>query len=509
MAFVAKKITKSLFSKNVVIISLCITYFVVRIFKITQLPIFNDEAIYLNWGYKSLHSPNSLFYSLFDAKQPLLVWIFGISELFISEPLMSGRLISVAAGFLTLLGIYFLGKEFFNKKIALVAVVFYIITPLFVFFDRQALMESAIAAIYVWSCYAFVKLGEKQLLKWSFVLGIVVGVGFLIKSNSLIFIITAVILSVLRLFSTKNGKNRIVKNVVYAFFVAILINVIVFTQQAFWQTLQTNNRYSLTITEFLSFPFSHWLKNSKNLLEIGFWHITPIVFIVALLTSFFILKKESGQKKMIVYWFFVNILLLIVVSRTLSARYVISFFPIIPLFFSYGIFLLWKKQKILSCLVIILGGNIAVGFTHLLLFFPLSYFSTLNRFTIFSQKNEYVTDWPAGFGINETVVMLKKISQNKKIYVGVRPDSGNPEDAIFAYFNTSRYVKPTYVSAQLIKPWIKDNCVQTNREFYFVSRDNQLAGLESMIEKKIGKIYKPEGKSFIALYKLKTKCKIK
>src|ERR1035437_2049252 len=92
--------------KNKYLTLLIIFYFVFRLINLTKLPIFNDEAIYLDWGWRETHRDGFLYYSLYDAKQPFLMWIFGIAESIISDPLFAGRLVSVVSGFLTLIGIY-------------------------------------------------------------------------------------------------------------------------------------------------------------------------------------------------------------------------------------------------------------------------------------------------------------------------------------------------------------------------------------------------------------------
>jgi len=58
-------------------------YFLLRLPKLTLIPIFNDEAIYLDWGWREIHGGASLFYSLYDGKQPLLMWVFGIVKEFL------------------------------------------------------------------------------------------------------------------------------------------------------------------------------------------------------------------------------------------------------------------------------------------------------------------------------------------------------------------------------------------------------------------------------------------
>lgn len=92
--------------KKYSLITLGVLYFLARLINLVKLPIFNDEAIYLNWGWKSLHGAG-LFHSLYDGRLPFLIWVFGILESLIESSLFLGRFISVIAGFLILLGIYF------------------------------------------------------------------------------------------------------------------------------------------------------------------------------------------------------------------------------------------------------------------------------------------------------------------------------------------------------------------------------------------------------------------
>jgi uncharacterized membrane protein len=111
------------------------------------------------------------------------MWLFGIFEGFFKDPLFAGRLISVLAGFFSILGLYNLGKEVFNKKIAYIAPLLYIVIPIFSFFDRQASMESAEAATSVWITYLFIKLLKTHSVKIAIALGIIIGIGFFIKST--------------------------------------------------------------------------------------------------------------------------------------------------------------------------------------------------------------------------------------------------------------------------------------------------------------------------------------
>ena len=100
----------------IVLIVLTLIYFVSRFYSILSLPIFTDEAIYIRWAQIAKQDANWRFISLTDGKQPMLIWLMMIALRFVQDPLLAGRVVSVGAGFLTLIGMYFLGKEIFRSN---------------------------------------------------------------------------------------------------------------------------------------------------------------------------------------------------------------------------------------------------------------------------------------------------------------------------------------------------------------------------------------------------------
>src|SRR5258708_29118355 len=116
------------------------------------------------------------------------MWFFGMFESALPDPLFSGRLVSVIAGSITFVGIYVIGKRFFTSTTAYLASALYIVIPLFSFYDRQALMESAVAAVGVWSVYYSLLMFLSLERKYAIILGSIFGIGFFIKSSTLLFV---------------------------------------------------------------------------------------------------------------------------------------------------------------------------------------------------------------------------------------------------------------------------------------------------------------------------------
>jgi len=483
---------------------LAIFYFLARLINLTKLPIFNDEAIYLDWGWRATNLPGQLFVSLYDAKQPLLVWIFGLFENILKNPLFAGRLVSIMTGFLTLLGIYFLAKSVFDKKVAFLAGIFYIAIPIFSFFDRQALMESSLVAVNVWSFYLFSKLKKTEKYLYAFLLGVLLGLGFFIKTTGLFFILSTFILNGIWFAKARSEKGKeILKRLVLVFYTVQFVLLPLYLQKVFWLTVHTNDRYALSIYEIIDLPLGHWLENLKQTAGIIFWYFTPGVSLLAILGLLLAFRKKG---KDLIFWFFIQLFLFLITVRHSSPRYVVPFLPSFTILAAFSVSRLWRFKK--PAAATLLGASLA--FTSLLTYFqivvPLDYFNILANLSPYSQKKAYVTGWPSGYGVPEVWGFLEKKGKEKPILVGVRLDFGNPENAIFTYFHKKNQVNVVYFDGRLMPDILeKNDCLVSETPFYFVSRDNQLSNLNKFLKEE-QKFYKPEKKSFIGIYSLKDQC---
>src|SRR5579862_5257530 len=167
-------------------VGLIILYAFTRLYHLAAfLPIFTDEAIYLHWSQVALTDANWRFISLTDGKQPMYVWIALVFLKFIHDPLYAGRLVSVFAGFFSMIGIFFLGRELFkNTKIGLLASLLYVLYPFALLYDKLAMYDSLVAMFMIWIFYFTVLLARNVRLDLGMILGILIGFGMLTKSDA-------------------------------------------------------------------------------------------------------------------------------------------------------------------------------------------------------------------------------------------------------------------------------------------------------------------------------------
>ena len=88
---------------------LLLFYFVLTLFKLTALPVFADESIYIRWTQLIIDDwQQYLFYPMNDGKTPLQMWLMIPFQFIFNNPLFAGRFLSVltgAASIFTLAGI--------------------------------------------------------------------------------------------------------------------------------------------------------------------------------------------------------------------------------------------------------------------------------------------------------------------------------------------------------------------------------------------------------------------
>lgn len=491
--------------KHKLMIGLILFYFIFRLINLTKLPIFNDEAIYLDWGWREIHRPGFLYYSLYDAKQPFLMWIFGISESIFTDPLFAGRLVSVIAGFLTLVGIYKLSKEFFSVKVGLIAIFLYSIIPLFSFYDRQALMESLIATIGIWGCYFLLKSLLKPSSKiFPILLGITLGIGFFTKSTALLFLISGLIVATIYIIITKKFSllNMLVVTIA-AFLVTILFLLI---NPEFWSTLPTNSRYVLTLNEILAFPFKIWINSLVGNLQISLVFITPLILITSLIGTIYVFIKKQTNQIIFISFFMVAVLGATILVKIPSDRYLVSFLPFIVIPAAYVLIIFFNKQKVLGGLFILLTILIPFGLTSLQILNPTLYLIKTIPYSP-SVNATYLQGITSGFGINEAVNYFETAANGKPIIVGVAENTGNPESALITYFNKSPNIQVVYFAPELF-PIKLDNyvCLSFDQPLYFAARDEQTSSLGKFLTK-VKTIRSPYGKNTIGIYKLKQNCR--
>ena len=129
-------------------------YLITRITHLTVLPVFNDEAVYLHWAKLIEEDSGNLWISIeADSKKPLLIWLLVLGFKLFHDPLWAGRMVSVAAGMGSLVGIYLVGCRYHSRRVGQLGALLFVFSPYHLFFDRMVYEAALINCFFIWGLW--------------------------------------------------------------------------------------------------------------------------------------------------------------------------------------------------------------------------------------------------------------------------------------------------------------------------------------------------------------------
>lgn len=389
-------------------------YVVSRLTNLTKLPIFTDEAIYIRWSQIGSRDSSWRFISLVDGKQPLFTWIMMVYLKVIKiDPLAVGRLVSVSAGFVSLVGIWFLTKELFRKNsIAFIAAFLYIVSPFTLMYDRLALYESLVSAFTIWNLYLAIVFVKRPRLDIAMIMGLTLGAGMLNKSSGFLSLYLLPFTLLLFDWKGKDVKKRFLQWMMFAGCAAILSQIYysILRLSPLFSMIETKNAvFVYPLKEWIQHPFRFVLGNLNGLLDWTMNYLTIPIFISAALSAL-VFFKNFRQKALLVVWWIAPLLGLALFGKTLYPRYVL--FMSMPLLVLSAVSIDWVigkyGKKVLG--IVILGVLLfqSVVMSYLIVTNPVDAPLPL------SERLQILDDWPAGGGIPEVNRFFgEKIKQGK------------------------------------------------------------------------------------------------
>jgi 4-amino-4-deoxy-L-arabinose transferase-like glycosyltransferase len=469
--------------------------FSLRFNNLTLLPVFADEAIYVRWAQIMKAEETLRFLPMSDGKQPFYMWITIAFLKFINDPLLAGRVVSVLSGLGTLVGVSFLSFLLFkSKKASLIVGVIYVLSPLFFFFDRMALVDSMLAMFGVWTfIFAYLSI-TRERLDCAMIAGFSLGAAWLTKSPALFF---ALMLPTLWLF-VKSPK-RLFK-VIPLTFVTLAIGYgmynILRLGSNFHMIALRNLDYVYPINHLLTSPFDplkpFLLQAWQWLVMMGPWPLIALG-LIGLLVNW---KKNWKQIIVLLIWFLAPIAAEAEFAKVLTARYILFSVPFLVLIASSAFINLSAKWLRAVCYGLIFVFVLQAGiFDYYLLTDPAK--ANLPR----SERSGYLEEWTAGQGIKEAATYIQKYQSDnpgKKIVVGTEGYFGTLPDALQAYLNSDREITVIGVGLNFkeIPTPLKESFKSGNATFLVINDSRfkgEVGGENLKLIAKYPKATKPDG----------------
>ncbi len=417
-----------------------ITYLSLRLYQLNHVPIFVDEAIYIRWSQVMKNEPTLRFLPQSDGKQPLFMWLTIPFLKVVSDPLIAGRLVSVASGLGSLLGIGILAFLFTKSvNISLLTSLIYTITPFTVFFDRMSLVDSLLSMFGIYSLVFGIIFVKTTRFDIAMLLGFVLGGALLTKSPAIFFYAWQAVLFLFfskNLFLKKQRNNTLVRiaKYVFGYFTAFVISQAMFNilrlGPNFHLINSRNQDYIFSFNELLNHPLNPLIGNLKSSL---FWLIILFTWpIIIFIFSSFFDKKQRKNSLSLLSLCLIPLFAQAFVAKVYTPRYILFATTPLLVLAGLGIKPLFNNLK---------NKNLRFFLPALLLIFPFIRsvgYVTRPENTPMPQRmrNGYFEMWTAGTGQKQVAeYLIKRLSQNnnKNIIVGTEGFFGTLPDGLQIY----------------------------------------------------------------------------
>lgn len=425
-------------------------YLASRLILLGDFPIFTDEALYVRWTQIAAQDANWRFISLTDGKQPMLIWFGVIFLKFISDPLTAVRLVSVFSGIFTLVGLWFLTQELFkDRRAAFLSCLLYVFYPFALVYDRLALYDSMVGTFAIWAIYFSILLVRKIRLDIAYTLGFVIGGGMLTKTSANFSIILIPLTLILFNFKQKNWIKSLAKWIILAL-IAVAIAEAAYNLlrlSPFFHIIKEKN------TIFVYYPFSIpiseniriFLENTRGLSNWLLTYLSPVYTLLILFS--FASRQFIKEKLLLILYFLLPFLALAFFGKVVFPRFIFFMSLYLLPLASLGLIGMidmvnkFMKDRKLNASYAIIG---------LIIVFSLIYPAKVSLDFIFNpaganiadpDKRQYVTEWPSGGGIKESVVFFKEQAKDKKIFIGTEGSFGLLPYALEIYLADNPNVK--------------------------------------------------------------------
>jgi 4-amino-4-deoxy-L-arabinose transferase-like glycosyltransferase len=305
-------------------------------------------------------------------------------------------------------------------------------------YDRIALYDSLVAMFIVWSIYFEILLIKHIRLDLALILGMIVGLGMLTKTNADFALILLPFSFLLFNFRDKNRKRKILQWIIYAIVVVGIANLmynILRLSPFFYIIGQKNYLFIYSPSEWLRHPFAYFFNNVSVFLNwLNGYATTP--FLILILTAFLI-PKFMKEKILLLFWFLVPLISTALFGRLLYPRFLLFMaIPLIPLA-AYSLHFLIKKVKLLWLKVLIF-----LCFILIILLKDYYIISDFKKAPIpQADRGQFITGWPSGVGVAESVRFFEVEAKNQKIFIGTQGTFGLMPYSLEIYLHNNPNIK--------------------------------------------------------------------
>ena len=415
-----------------IVLTIIFLYELTRLTNLERWPIFSDEGIYIRWAKVAWKDASWRFISVTDGRQPLQTWAtIPFLKIFPNNMLLAGRLFSVTTGFIGLTGTFCLLMYLWGKRAAIFGATLFVFLPYFVFYDRMALVDSAVNAGFVWILLFSIILIRTRRLDVAMILGFIGGFALLAKSSSRMFLMLAATAPIIYL-QEKKVKKILSHSINYFALLGIAmgISLLFYNVQRlspfFQYVAQKNTTFVMTFDEFFTTPFAY-IHNFTDLPLYVSWESGWFIIPLSLVGLYYLYKKDA----LLALYFSMFILLpyiaISLFAKVLFPRYVLFYGSILVITATY--FFITLKKKFVAYIIF---GLLLVSmgiFNYPLLFDPVrANFPPVDR-------GQYISGVTSVWGAEDLMNSMREKSIVRPVLILAEGDFGLIADVLKVYLH--------------------------------------------------------------------------
>lgn len=380
-------------SERSALLLLCILFLTTRLPGLLALPLFNDEAVYLS---RAQHFPDQLLSTIRDGKLIHELLLAALAHLPL-DPLVSGRLLSVACGWLTVIGLWLSGRMVADQRAGILAGLLYICSPLAIVHDLLAIPDAMLTSVASFVLALGLRLSRlSNPTRWH-----AAGVGALVALAALVklpgvFLFAFPTLTVLTCTMPPEQRHRRWEMVRTALIVTLL--AIAAFAPFNYGGAESHKVGALDLTLQVA-------RVGQNLYRIGEW-ITMALPLSALIIASIGLATSPSRHRYLLLFLSGGLfcLALAAIGSVLYPRYILPAW--VPILFAAGLSLSQHRQQrqvlrgisaALTVITCLWGAFFAFQYIRNPAYAPLTD----------ADRHQYVETWTAGYHLEEIVHLLR------------------------------------------------------------------------------------------------------
>lgn len=441
------KISKFIKKTWLVPLVICLFFLVIHLWRLTLLPVFADEAIYIRWAQLMIDDWRQyLFFPLNDGKGPLFFWLLVPWQFIFADQLFAGRFLAVLIGLVQILSLKALSKTLGAKPwVQWLTMLFGSILPFWFFHHRLALTDSLLTLTLTWTTIAtlqLIKAKPGKKFKWLLLAGLSLGAGLWTKLPAVLFI---PIIFILGIFGGTKKKNNLL-NLLWAGLVVLFGGLI-------FSSLKLHPAFSQLFGRGSDFLFP-WQKvvfeeawretviNLPNYLHYFGRYFTWPILIFSLLGL--VLPPHKIRRQQWLLWLSTILFAgpIAILGRVVYPRYFMPISVFVTVSAGLSFQQLWQLinlAQIKKWLRTIIAVLMFIAFSWTVFkaaqFIYAAWTNPAKLPLVSADQEQYLYKWSAGYGVKPSVEYIQQLAQNQSVAVATEGSFGTLPDGALLYFH--------------------------------------------------------------------------